>query len=183
MRPFYPNNPSAGNSVSATLIKQLIAEVRASRLIAGIGLKARRTPHGTIVDAKKYNQPASRIEFRDEHPWMLKQVENEATGEKELRWMNKFLQVGLSVYNFDDAVFGLGVTGDDMTDDGSYFLKVKLKDQYGNLAGKPEVEVETSDSTPANDFDEGIVYFYIGRIENEKQVMKITQVPVVYTYL
>lgn len=175
MRSFHPSIPSAGNSVSATLIRQLIDEIRASRIIPGPGVKVRRTPQGTHVSVsaeagKRQNQTSIK-------PWTFLCKEDPKTHEKVGGWYNQTLQFGMEPFHADDPKHG-GILGGDAVDDGTYYLKADVSKTSPQLSGALEIVKSTEGR-----FDGNTMFFKIGTVENGKQKDGPHISPVFYKYL
>ena len=187
MRPFHPYRPSAGNNVSATLISQLIAEIRASRVIAGPGVTVRRTPNGTHVSAERSYQKAGSGLF---HPWEL--FVTEENGERKVKWKNKVIQLGMRFVNYDDEEdkFKDETNGEN----GNVYLRIRLgggKDESAETEDS-EIEGPTPEASciSAGQFSHGeydpdsdSVFFYLGRIQDGKKTTHLPAVPVIYRNL
>ena len=170
MRTFHPSCPSAGNNVSATLVRQLIAEIRASRIISGKGLSVRRTPQGTHLSTKAERASGSLPRLF----WVFSKNTDPESGETTCEWKNKFLQIGMRFHNFDTR----GAPFTDSTDgsDGLYYVEIRLKEN------PISVEVKKG-NFPAADPLTGKVYFELGNIKDGKQENTMPFVPVIYINL
>lgn len=169
MIPFSPSLPVAGNDVSATLIRQLIAEIRASRVIAGPGVAVRRTPQGTHVSAKAV--PAAGGESGSRF-WVFSKETGES-GEQKSSWKRKFLQIGMRIYDLDNSDKQFFKDETDGSD-GYYHVSINLGTQ------NTEVEVRKG-RNEGLDMSKGEIYFYLGEVKDGK--LSVPFVPVIYINL
>lgn len=174
MRSFHPTNPSAGNNVSATLIKQLIAEVRASRVIAGPGVTVRRTPNGTHVSAAGRGETKASPRFI---PWKIVEKENPVTHEKKKEWTNKVLQIGLRFYNYDNATSQEYSDETNCEDCNDAAIDIDLSKT------PPAIKTVKAESQRQFDPDTGHVIFHLGMVEDGKLVTPVLFPPVIYCNL
>lgn len=166
MRSFHPANPSAGNNVSATLIRQLIAEVKASRVIPGPGVSVRRMPSGTHVSANAgWKGGGSSRTF-----WNLTRKEDGT-----FEWKGKYLQIGMRFYNYD-ALEG-HVTDNTDGEDGTYWVDIEL----GHYDICP-IEIKKDDYRAADPVTNR-VGFLLGAVVNGKLLQPLPFVPVIYVNL
>ena len=161
----------AGNNVSATLIRQLIAEIRASRAIAGPGVTVRRTPQGTHLSAKAVPAAGggSARMF-----WTFEKRTDPQGGAPSHAWHNKFLQIGMKFYDFDrpNAPF----TDDTDGSDGPYSVEISLNANPVSIAVR-------RGTFSAADPVAGKVYFDLGSVTDGKLDSPLPCVPVIYINL
>ena len=174
MRTFHPSQPSVGNNVSATLIRQLIAEIRASRVIAGPGVAVRRTPQGTHVSAKAV--PPAVGGGSPRVFWTFEKKTYQQSGEPSHAWHNKILQIGMAFEDFDSPSSQSRFTDDTDGSDGMYFVEISLK------ANPISVAIRKG-SFPAADPLGGKVYFRLGYVTDGKLDKPLPFVPVIYINL
>lgn len=169
--------PVAGNPISATLIRQLIADVRANRIIGGIGLRTRRTSNGTHVDLA--NAATSTRSPKEAKPWTFMRKEDPDTHEVVAGWYNQTLQFGMTPFYAEGPKGGIKDENDYENADGTYYIKADVSKTDPNRPGALEI-VKDPDSIRN---DGNTLFFKIGIVEDGEQTYGSYMSPVFYKYL
>ena len=190
-----PAEPSAGDRISASWMRELVRYIRSITPLAGPGVKLSTGPNGTILSCVQASKAAAASPL----PWSFAcTIEAGGEGEEETRtggWTNCRLQIGLDVSwrspDIDDDDPYHTILGTDLCDDGTHYLEVTLANGvYDPEAGidrlrdSAEIKIASpGESVPASDYVGGIIRIPLGTVTDGKIGYTPHFNPVVYKSL
>lgn len=176
-----PTAPAPGKPISASFFSRLISWVKSGQLIDGAGYRTRRTPNGTALELIGAKSKTHHEE--NNVPWSVGKYVDENDGQVKYRFVNKILQIGYAVFNYDKPAFSDFVTQPDDLEHDNYYLEINLS-KYPLEEDVPSIEIKAGETDEDVDWENKIVRINLGFFNSDNKLLYgIKVVPVIYMYI